>query len=97
MNVIKFMSKKIRFLNEKVATFSSPTVEEKLCNYILAEYKKYGEREICFNCKKTADATSSGRASIYRAIGSLAERGIIKFESKKIFILDPYGLERNSK
>ena len=48
MNVIRFLSQKISFLNEKVATFSSPTVEEKLSNYILSEYKKSGKREICF-------------------------------------------------
>lgn len=97
MNVINFLSGKIRFLNKKIATFSSPSVEEKLSNYILAEYKASGKSEISFNCKKSADAISAGRASLYRAINSLTERGIIKLENKKIYILDSNGLERNSK
>ena len=97
MNVISFLSKKICFLNGKIATFSSSTVEEKLSNYILAEYKKRGSDVIPFNCQKSAAAISAGRASLYRAISALSDSGIIKLENKKIYILDLNGLERNSK
>jgi len=96
MNVINFLANKVSFLNHKIATFSSTTVEEKLSNYLAIEYKKHGN---CFpfNCKKSAEAISSGRASIYRAIASMTEAGVIKLENKKIYILDPKGLERNTK
>ncbi|MBE6643904.1 MAG: Crp/Fnr family transcriptional regulator [Ruminococcaceae bacterium] len=97
MNVINFLAKKISFLNTKVATFSSSTVEAKLSNYILSECKKQMSAEISFNCKKSAEAISAGRASLYRAIASLTEAGIIKLENQKIYILDREGLERNSK
>ena len=97
MNVIEFLAGKIDFLNQKIATFSSDTVEDKLANFLLIEYKKYGSNEFMFNCKKTAEAISAGRASLYRAIAALSEAAIIKLENKKIIILDPQGLERKTK
>ena len=96
MNVICFLADKISFLNHKIATFASDSVEEKLSNYIFDKYKKFGD-SFTFNCKKGAEAISSGRASIYRAIASMTEAGIIKLENKKIYILDPEGLERKTK
>ena len=46
---------------------------------------------------KTADKLGVGRASLYRALDSLADSGVIKLETKKIFIIDPKGLERITK
>lgn len=97
MNIISFLTKKILFLNGKVSTFTSDTVEQKLASYILFEYKKSHNSEFSFNCKKTADVINAGRASLYRAINSLTESGYLKLENKKIYILDPKGLERISK
>lgn len=94
MNVITFLTKKIQFLNSKVSTFTSDTVEQKLASYILYEYKKRLTNEFSFNCKKTAETINAGRASLYRAINSLTEAGYIKLEHKKIYILDLNGLER---
>ena len=96
LNVIRFLADKITFLNNKIATFSSDSVVDKLATYLLIEYRKCGA-EIDFNCKKTAESISVGRASLYRAIAILEQDGIIKSESKKIYIIDPDGLERNTK
>ena len=96
LNVIKFMSKKIIFLNKKVATFSEDTVVSKLASFLRDEYKKNGA-EFPFNCKRSAESISVGRASLYRAISLLTDEGIIKLENKKIYIIDPDGLERKTK
>ena len=96
MNVIEFLAAKVEFLNGKVATFSADTVEEKLRSFLLTEYRKSGPT-FSFNCKKSAEAINAGRASLYRALTSLTESGIIKLKNKKIYILDPSGLERNQK
>ena len=96
LNVIRFVSKKIIFLNKKVATFSEDSVESKVASFLLEEHTKYGA-EFQFNCKRTAEYISAGRASLYRAIALLSEEGIIKLENKKIYILDPQGLERKTK
>ena len=95
MNLIYFLSKKISFLNKKISTFTSDTVEDKLANLLLQEYKSSECVEIPFNCQKTAKAMNVGRASLYRAIATLTETDTIKFENKKIYILNPKGLERN--
>lgn len=97
MNVINFLTKKISFLNKKVATFSSESVEEKLRSFLLAEYKKCGATEFALNCKKCSEIISAGRASVYRGLDALTQTGLIKYENKKIFILDLNGLERTKK
>ena len=97
MNVIKFLSNKIGFLNKKIATFSSDTVLQKLARHIYSLYQKSSSPLISFNCKRAAESLNSGRASVYRALDSLSNSGIITFESKKIYINDPIGLERISK
>ncbi len=97
MNVINFLTKKIAFLNKKIATFSSESVEEKMRRFILGEYEKNGATEFPLNCKKCSEAISAGRASVYRGIDALEKSGIIKYENKKIIILDLSGLERTTK
>ncbi len=97
LNIITFLSDKINFLNQKIATFSSDSVEEKLASYILTECKKTGSTELDFNAKKTAEAINAGRASIYRALISMSDNGIIFHDNKKIIIKDLQGLERIKK
>lgn len=94
LSVIEFMSNRIEFLNNKIATFSADSVEEKLAFYILQEYEGANSEKIKLNLSKTAEFLNTGRASIYRAINSLEKLNLIKFENKKIYILDPKGLER---
>ena len=96
LNVIKFISKKIVFLNKKLATFTEDSVENKLSSFLYESYVKFGA-EFAFNCKRSADSISVGRASLYRAIAALTGEGIIKLENKKIYIIDPKGLERKTK
>lgn len=94
LNVIRFLTQKINFLNDKIAAFSSGTIEEKLANYLIALKKKHNSTEFEFNKKKSAEALNCGRASLYRAINALQESGYISFDNKKIIINDPEGLER---
>lgn len=97
MNVISFLADRISFLNKKIATFSSDTVEQKLASYIISEHSKNGTNPFTFNCKRSAEAINSGRASLYRAINSLSEKQVIKLVDKKIYISDIKSLERISK
>lgn len=94
MNVIEFLARKISFLNDKIASFSGGSVEEKLAGYILELKRKYNSLSFDFNKKKSAEALNCGRASLYRAIAALEEAGYISSDSKKIIIHDPDGLER---
>lgn len=94
MNIIDFLTEKIDFLNDKIAAFSSGTVEEKLASYIYSLSNKYNSLKFDFNKKRSSEALNCGRASLYRAISILESEGYIAFENKKILITDLEGLER---
>lgn len=94
LNVIGFLSKRIIFLNKKIATYSGGSVNEKLSSYLYTKYLSEGD-EFPLNCKRCSEALGVGRASVYRALDALASGGIITFNDKKIKINDPSGLERN--
>ncbi len=94
MNVINFMSNRITFLNQKISMFSADSVEQKLSVYLVGRSIEVGKNEFLFNCKGTAEAINVGRASLYRAISDLTDKGLIKLDNKKIYILDREGLER---
>jgi len=97
LNIVSFMSGRISFLNEKIATFSVSGVEKKLASLLLSEARHLGENGFPFNFKKTAEMLNAGRASIYRAIDALMQKSLIKLENKKIYIIDLVSLERISK
>ena len=96
MNVIKFLAGRVSFLNKKIATLSNTSAEEKLSVFLLEQYREHGA-EFSINCKKVSEALSLGRASLYRALKQLEDEGTIKYDTKKIYINDPKGLERNTK
>lgn len=96
-NLIHFLTDRISFLNKKIATLSQGRVEEKLAAELLSESKKFSSLEFDFNCKKGGERIGAGRASVYRAISSLEAEGLIKFDNKKIYILNQKGLERMTK
>ena len=96
LNVSKFLANRIVFLNQKVHTFSENSVEKKLANYLISRVRLSNEEEFEFNRKRTSELISAGRASLYRALDTLRERGYISYDSKKIYIKDRDGLERIS-
>ena len=88
MNVMTFLADRIQFLNKKIATLSGTTVEEKVRQYILFQYNEFGER-FSFNASRVADLLNIGRASLYRAIDSLQEEGLLELDDKIIYITHP--------
>ncbi len=94
LNIIYFLTQRISFLNEKIATFSGGTIEEKLVNYLLTKRRQAESDKFIFNKKQTAEALNCGRASLYRALTLLENEGYISFDEKNIIINDPDGLER---
>ena len=96
-NLIYFLANRIDFLNKKIETFSGCRVENRLSAFLLCESEKNKSNEFTFNCLKTAEEINAGRASVYRALASLQDDGLINLIDKKIIILDPKGLERIAK
>ena len=97
LNIIRFMCQRITFLNEKIATFSGDNVEQKLARLLLSDSINTGLDEFKFNKKRAAETINAGRASLYRALDTLSEKGLILLNNKTIKILDRQGLERISK
>lgn len=94
LNLISFLAGRIVFLNEKVATLAGGSAEDKLAALLLADYKRCGEPCFPFNCKRASEKLRLGRASVYRGLSALSERGLIRYAEKQITVLDPKGLER---
>lgn len=96
LNFITFLSGRVVFLSEKVATLSCDSAEEKVASYLFVEYKKVGNVSFTFNCKQASEKLRLSRASIYRALDALSERGIVHYEDKQITIISLKGLERKT-
>ena len=96
LNIINFLTERVVFLNAKIAAFSGGSVEQKLASLLYNQYRSQGS-EFLFNCKRCSEVLGVGRASVYRAIDSLVAEGYITYENKKIKIISPEGLERNTK
>lgn len=97
LNIIEFLTRKINFLNGKIAEFSGGSIEEKLATHLIGLAKKHDSLEFSLNKKKSAEALNCGRASLYRSLEALANAGYIALEDKKIIINNLEGLERITK
>ena len=93
INVIKFLTSRIAFLNKKVATFSEKSTLQKLAAYLLSKHSECGN---VLKISKTVLAAELGvgRASVYRDLDCLRQKGLIEVQQKKIIIKCPEGLER---
>lgn len=86
--LIVLLGEKIRYLNRRIDFYTSPTAEGKLYEYLLASSKRENGEEYIEMCmSKLSEILDIGRASLYRALSSLEEKGEIKKQGKKIILL----------
>lgn len=89
-NIITLQAEKIRFLNEKVLSFSSSDNEKKLLLYLEAlPASEEGRREVPLGMSALSARLSMGRASLYRAFDRLEEENMIRREGRAVYILSP--------
>ena len=81
------MSKKVVYLNRKISTLVAGSAEKKLVAYLL-EIELDSVCSINVSMSALADMLNVGRASLYRAIDDLENRGLIKKNGKMIIISD---------
>lgn len=93
-NYIRYLSSRIRFLNQRIDTFTGGNAEEKLVIYLqqLAIEQNSSTLELPFQLTMLADVLSISRASLYRALESLEKEKLIKRNGRKIKIEDQQGL-----
>lgn len=90
-NYIKYLSKKVCFLNEKISGFIKYGAKERLREYISKNMIKADGNQnfqLDFSIKELSNILNVGRASLYRAFSDLESEGIIKKSAKTIKILN---------
>ncbi len=87
-NYISYLSDRIWFLNTKISALTAGTAEQKLAVYLMEQ----GGAE----CSMTdlSQTLNIGRASLYRAMEDLEERGLIRKGNKNLEVIDMEGLRQ---
>ena len=92
---IRFLSEKVRFLNERLDATTGRSVESKVSKYLLDTYGK----ETChapLNMSQVARNLDIGRASLYRLLTQFSGEGLIDFARGQIRILALEKLKRKA-
>ena len=85
------LSNKIVYLNKKISTLTAGSTEKKLCVF-LAENEHDGVFDQNVSMSSLSELLNIGRASLYRALDTLSNHGLIIRDGKKIIIPDKYAL-----
>ena len=86
LNIISVLTDKIRFLNKKIDSFTSPSGEKRLFKYLLScPCTDDGGIQIG-NMAELARRLDMGRASLYRAFDSLEEGGKITRKDGWVYV-----------
>ena len=94
-NYLSLLSNRLFMLNGKVKTLSLETLRQKLCDFILKEYKKQKKLtlDIKMNRKEMSEHLSVQRPSLSREMINMQDEGLIEFDKHSITILDLEALE----
>lgn len=87
INYIEFLAGRIRFLNNKVDTFSAKGAEKKLLEYFVSLADQNGEVKLSVSMAELSRRLKIGRTSLYRAFSTLTEQKIIQKDKNIIKIL----------
>lgn len=82
---IEFLSNRVEFLNNRIATFTSSQAVKRLAKYILDNAES---NLVDVNFAALARSLDISRASFYRAKNKLEESGAARLDSKKIVALN---------
>ncbi len=88
-NLLSFLTGRICFLNEKIASLTAGDAEEKISHFLARQADENGKITLKLSYSDLAQSLGLGRASLYRAMDSLEEKGVIRREKKNIEILSP--------
>ncbi len=93
---LRFLSKKIVYLNRKIATFTAGSAEHRLALFLLENHKS-GVDSPAYSMTTLAELLGLGRASLYRAVDKLVGLSLIGHQNGRIEILDVEALKAFSK
>ena len=93
VNYISFLSRRICFLNRRIESFTAPSALAGLGLWLL-EQEHEGEVKVLQGYTRLAQLLNIGRASLYRSLDLLVERGAITRQERTICILDREKLKK---
>lgn len=89
---LRYLTARIRFLNQRIEGFVRPTVEERLLLF-LQNNARSGVCELPFGMTALAEALCVGRATLYRALDALEADGRIRRDHRTIVLNQKEGTE----
>lgn len=87
MNYIEFLSEKIRFLNGKIATYTSASVEGRLYYWMRNNCDEAGRLPPGMTMAKLARTLNVGRTSLYRAMEDLEKKFLLERRDGEVTLL----------
>ena len=87
MNYITFLSEKLRFLNGKIATYTSASVEGRLYYWMRENCDEEGHMPPGVTMTKLAKMLNVGRTSLYRAVEDLEKKFVVERRDGKVTLL----------
>lgn len=84
-NYISYLTDRIRFLNNRVDTFSADNTSSRIFEFLQA-LARDGKAEIDFGMAELARRLNIGRTSLYRGLDALEQDGFITRQKNTIFI-----------
>lgn len=95
LNYIRFLTGRVRFLNDRIQGLVSGSAEAALKQYLLRHSVTRGEKlvvPLTGSVSSLAETLNIGRASLYRAFQALQRAGAVRKNGRNIEIIDPTGL-----
>ena len=86
-NYIAFLSDKVRFLNGKIATYTSAGAAGRLYYWLGANCDEAGHLPAGLTMTKLAKMLNVGRTSLYRALEELEQKGLIEKQNGEFVLL----------
>ena len=96
MAYITFLAGRVRFLNGKIHSFTRPSAEGALCLWLWERRGEDGRVAVEGGYSRLARELNMGRASLYRSLNQLEERGFLRKEGPWITITDPHGIREQA-
>lgn len=90
MNMLKIVSNKAMNLNRKIEYLSIKSIREKICKFLMEQYKKQQSTTLHLNMNRNemADFLNVTRPSLSREMSFMKDEGIIDYYRSSIKILD---------
>ena len=87
VNYVAFLSDKVRFLNRKIATYTSGGAAGRLYYWLGANCDEAGHLPAGITMTMLAKMLNIGRTSLYRALEELEKKGLIKKQNGEVILL----------